>query len=196
MDNDKLSGRANHDANNSNSESSSPISNETLLFTTSKFKVVTLEISAGQSEKIERPAIRHNGAASILPIFEDGRVCLIENLRYPINQKLLEVPCGTIDPGESPLETAQRELTEETGFIAQKFELVSSYFVSPGIMDERMYVYFATDISSGQQQLMEDEQIEVKVVTIEEAFRCLDDGTIRDSKTMIALMLLRDRLKK
>src|SRR5262249_10198637 len=143
----------------------------------------------------EREVVEHRGAVALVPMVDAGHVCLIKNYRYAIDKALLEVPAGTIDPGESPDETAARELVEETGYRAGRIVRVAEWFVSPGVMNERMFLYLCEDLAHGTSQHQLDEQLEPVVVAWDDAVRMAYDGTLEDAKTMLAIVLC-DRLRR
>ena len=127
-------------------------------------------------------------AVAILPVLDDGRVCLIRNYRVAVDKTLIEVPAGTLEPGEDPAVTAVRELAEETGYRASSIEELRQCTMSPGILNERMHIYLARGLTPGNTALEAGEQIETLVVTWDEAMRMVADGTIVDAKTLIALL--------
>ena len=97
----------------------------------------------------QREVVLHRGAVAMVPMVDADHVCLVRNERYTVGRTLLEVPAGTIDPGESPDATAARELTEETGYRAGRIARIGEWFVSPGVMNERMYLYLCEDLTPG-----------------------------------------------
>jgi ADP-ribose pyrophosphatase len=111
-----------------------------------------------------------------------------------VDRTLLEVPAGTIDPGESPDRTAERELLEETGYSAGRIRRIREWFVSPGVMNERMYLYLCEDLRPGEVRPELDEELETVIVPWEEAMAMAEDGRIEDAKTLLALMIC-DRLR-
>ncbi len=137
----------------------------------------------------DREVVVHRGAVALLPILDDGRICLIKNFRYTIGKTLIEVPAGTIDADEPPEVTAPRELTEETGYTAGRIEKVAEWYVSPGVMNERMFLFVCRDLVAGERELELDEQLETLIVTWDEAFAMIADGRIEDAKTILALHL-------
>jgi ADP-ribose pyrophosphatase len=137
----------------------------------------------------EREVVLHRGAVALVPMVDEKHVCLIRNRRYSIGKTLLEVPAGTIDAGEDPDTTAARELTEETGFIARRIQRVREWFVSPGVMNERMYLYLCEDLTVGASDHQPDEELENVVVTWDEAMAMARDGRIEDAKTLLALLI-------
>ena len=106
-----------------------------LLLTGRMFQVVRRESVAADGRRHVREVIRHPGAVVLLPILDDGRVVLIRNRREAVGQHLVELPAGTLEPGEDPMAAAHRELAEETGYRAGTMELLVSFFSSPGILD-------------------------------------------------------------
>lgn len=157
------------------------------LLKTPKFTVVEREFASGKST-----IIRHPGAVVILPFVDEDQVCLIQNQRKAVDQRLYELPAGTLEPGEPPLKTAYRELAEETGYTASTMTPLLDYFVSPGIMDERMYVFVAQDLTRGEQNLMEDEEIETLVVSFDEVLNWVQAGKIQDAKTIATILYYKE----
>jgi ADP-ribose pyrophosphatase len=133
--------------------------------------------------------ITHSGSVAVLPLVDDERVCLIRSRRLTVGETLVEVPAGTREPNESPLETARRELAEETGYRAAHFEELTSFYPSPGISNERMWVFSATGLTAGTPAREANEEIENLVVSWSEVLAMIDRGEIRDGKTLVALLL-------
>ena len=142
----------------------------------------------------EREVVVHRGAVALVPMVDAEHVCLVRNRRYAVDTTLLEVPAGTIDRGESPDETAARELTEETGYRAGRIVRVAEWFVSPGVMSERMFLYLCDELTPGPTRHQPDETLEPLIVAWAEAVRMVHDGRIEDAKTMLALLFC-DRLR-
>jgi ADP-ribose pyrophosphatase len=137
----------------------------------------------------EREVVVHRGAVALLPMVDRDHVCLLKNYRYTVGRTLWEVPAGTIDAGESPDETAPRELTEETGYVAGRLTRLADWLVSPGVMTERMYLYLCEDLTPGPTSHQPDERLEPVVVPWAEAVAMVDDGRIEDAKSMLAVLL-------
>jgi ADP-ribose pyrophosphatase len=163
------------------------------LLVTRRFRVVRRTETGRDGREHAREIVVHPGAVTILPVFDDGRVCLIRNRRIAVGQTLIELPAGTLEPDEDPAATAARELMEETGYRAERVEKLCEFFMSPGILNERMYVYVARGLTPGATALEAGEQIEPLVVDWAEALRMATDGTIQDAKTLVALMLYESR---
>src|SRR6266480_1602629 len=131
-----------------------------LLLTASKFRVVRETIPAPGGKTKTREIVRHPGACVIVPLLDDGQVCLIRNWRVAVNQTLIELPAGTLEPPEPPHVTAERELIEETGYRAKQIQFLHAFFLSPGILDEKMHLYLSTGLNEGQTAREEGEEIE------------------------------------
>jgi ADP-ribose pyrophosphatase len=166
-----------------------------LLLQTSKFRVVRESQTTPSGKSKTREIIRHPGACVIVPLLDDGRVCLIRNYRIAVNQTLVELPAGTLEPPEPPHVTAQRELIEETGYRAAKIEFLHAFFLSPGILDEKMHLYLATGLTAGETAREEGEEIENWLVPWPEAVGMVSGGQIQDAKTIVGLLWV-DRLKR
>ena len=117
----------------------------------------------------DREVVVHRGAVALVPMVDDQHVCLVENHRYSVGKTLLEVPAGTIDEGESPEQTAERELREETGYRAGRIRRLRDWYVSPGVMTERMYLFLCEDLERRAAQLEPDERLKTVVVPWDEA---------------------------
>lgn len=165
-----------------------------LLLETKKFRVVRETQTTPSGKQKTREIVRHPGACVIVPLLDDGRVCLIRNYRIAVNQTLIELPAGTLEPPEPPLETARRELIEETGYRPAKIEPLHAFFLSPGILDERMHLFLATGLTAGDTAREEGEEIENLLVPWQQAIDMIFDGTIQDAKTIVGLLWL-DRRK-
>jgi ADP-ribose pyrophosphatase len=144
---------------------------------------------------VERELVLHRGAVALVPMVDQQHICLVRNHRYTVDQTLWEVPAGTIDPGEAPDQTAERELLEETGYHAGRIRRIREWYVSPGVMNERMYLYLCEDLRAGPVHHQLDEQLQAVIVPWEEALAMAEDGRIQDAKSLIALMLC-DRLRR
>lgn len=167
--------------------------NEKVLLRTSRFSVNALELVDANGQPISREVIRHPGAVVLLPRLDDGRIVLIENHRHTVGETLLELPAGTIDPGETPEQTATRELTEETGYTAAKLEKLHEFYSCPGICDELMHLYLATELTAGEPDREATEEIENRIVRQDEIAGLIASGAVRDAKTLVGLYALLSR---
>lgn len=138
---------------------------------------------------VTREVVRHPGAVLIVPRLDGDRLVLVRNYRVAVNARLLELPAGTLEAGETPAAAAARELEEETGYRADRIEHLVDFYTSPGFCDELMRVFTADDLAFVGQRLEPHEDIEVDVVTTADALAMIDDGRIIDGKTIAALYL-------
>lgn len=139
--------------------------------------------------KIRRIMVEHGGSAVVMPVDEQGRVCLVRQYRYPAAQYLWELPAGVIDAGETALQAAKRELAEETGLRARKWRKLITFFPSPGFQQEKMTIYLATELREGAVNRGHDEHLEMRWFErgwIEDQIR---RGRITDAKTVIGMYL-------
>jgi ADP-ribose pyrophosphatase len=157
------------------------------LLTTSRFDVVEMPLPSRDGQTHYRAYIRHPGAVVLLPLLDNDTIVMIENERTGVGETLLELPAGTRDPGEPVLETAARELVEETGYSAAKLDVVCDFYSAPGLGNERMHLIVARDLTPGEQKLETTERIETRLVTREEAETLVRRHEIRDSKTLVGL---------
>jgi ADP-ribose pyrophosphatase len=135
--------------------------------------------------EIKRDIVHHRGSAVMMPVDDKKRVLLVRQYRLPAKSFLWELPAGLIDPGEKPLQTAKRELKEETGYHAKKWKALVTFFPSPGFLTEKMTIYLATGLTAGDAEPMEDERIETRWFTAKEIKAAIADGEIQDAKTML-----------
>jgi ADP-ribose diphosphatase len=157
------------------------------LLTTRLFEVERRQYTSPDGDMLVRDIVVHPGAVTILPILDDGRIVMIHNFRHAADEELLELPAGTLELGEAPIEAAKRELEEETGYVAGEIEPFLDFFTTPGICTEFMRVFVATTSHKTQQRLDAGEQIRVSVMDRERVRRAVYDGSIRDGKTIATL---------
>jgi ADP-ribose pyrophosphatase len=168
----------------------SVMSPDRLLLETSKFRVYERQYASGAGTH-RKPIVVHPGAICVLPLLDDGRLVLIRNHRVAVDEELIELPAGTLEPGEEPLETARRELREETGYRASSWQFLTTFWMSPGILQERMHLFLATGLVAGAPALDQGERIRTLIVDWEEALRWVRDGEIQDAKTIAGLLFYR-----
>lgn len=145
----------------------------------------TVELSNGR--KALREIVEHPGAVAILAQVGPSSIWCVEQFRAPIGQILLEIPAGKLERGETPETCARRELSEETGFTAEHWVQLFDFYTSPGFANERIYLFHATGMKPGQVHLDEDEFMFGRAYHRHELMKMLDNGQIRDAKTLIAL---------
>ena len=140
--------------------------------------------------------VRHPGASAVVPLKEDGKVVLIYQYRHAAGGFIYEVPAGKLSPGEAPESCAEREVEEEVGYKVGKLEKLTTIFTAPGFCDEQIHLFLGTELVFSGQQLGEDEVLQVIEVPFEEAMNRIEDQTIRDAKSIVALELAYRRAKK
>jgi ADP-ribose pyrophosphatase len=135
-----------------------------------------------------REYIRHPGAVAIVPLFDDGSVLLERQFRYPHRREFIEVPAGKLEPGEPPLDTAKRELLEETGYVAGEWQRLGVIHTAIAYTDEAIHLYLARRLTQGERKLDQGEFLETLVKPFDEALRMVRDGEITDAKSVAALL--------
>ena len=135
-----------------------------------------------------REVVEHPGGVCVAALTEDGCLLFVRQVRYPYQKVLLELPAGKLDPGEDPLEAGKRELREETGAEAARYESLGELYPSPGYCGEIIHLYAATGLTFGQMSPDEDEFLEVEKIPLEEAARMVLDNEIADAKTQAAVL--------
>ena len=159
-------------------------------------RLVSLEVDRviePGGREVEREVCRHPGAAAVLALTGEDEVVLVRQYRYAVDEFLWEVPAGTLASGETPDETARREFLEETGFYPHRLEKLAELFAAPGFTDERLHLFMASELEEQAPCPDEDEAIEVGVFSLEEVRVMLEQGRIRESKTMVALLSFSSR---
>lgn len=144
-----------------------------------------------------REIAHHGGGAVVVPLLDDGRVLLVRQLRYPLGRHLLELPAGKLNPGEDPALAAARELAEETGWIAGRWQKLVSLYTTPGFCDEVLHLYLAEGLSPDPEGHRREEgefTMTVETLTFEQALRMIESGEIQDGKTIVGLLLVARRL--
>ena len=162
-----------------------------------RFEVRRLTRTLADGRTQSREVVRHPGSVVIVPCVDTDHVCLIRNFRLSVNETLIELPAGTLEASEPPVECAYRELIEETGYRAARMRELTAFFAAPGILDERMHLFLAEQLSGGIPEREPEEEIENLVVSWQEAFALIQRREIQDAKTIVGLFLgwhaLRDR---
>ena len=138
--------------------------------------------------EIKRAIVRHGGSAVVMPVDDRRRVLLVRQYRLPALRYLWELPAGRVDEGETVLQAARRELAEETGYRARRFQKLAEFYPSPGFLGEKMTIYLATGLTAGDSKPMEDERIETRWFTARELDAAVRSGRIIDAKTQIGFL--------
>ena len=156
---------------------------------------VAIDVSTGpDGREVRRDMIFHPGAVVILPVVDADHICLLRNYRFVIGETLWELPAGTLEPNEELQHAARRELLEETGYTAAKWRSLGYLYASPGVLDEKLHLFIAEELTPGPAHPEADEQLEPKVVPWSKALAMALDGTIKDAKTITSILLW-DRLR-
>lgn len=132
--------------------------------------------------------VEHPGAVAILPVFADGDVLLIRQFRPSVGRELYEIPAGTLEPGESPLATARREIAEETGYRARRWRKLAAFYTAPGFCTELMHLYVARGLSPARAQGDADEIIRTARMPLSRALDLARRGRVRDAKSLVGLL--------
>ena len=147
----------------------------------------TVELPNGKTA--HREMCLHIGAVAVIPLLSDGRVIMERQYRYAHGRVFFEIPAGKLDsPDEDPLEAAARELREETGAVAKSYTSLGELDTTPALINERIYLYLAEDITFGERELDEDEFLDVEYVPLKELYDMVMRGEIKDGKTQIAVL--------
>ncbi|QDS91999.1 ADP-ribose pyrophosphatase [Roseimaritima multifibrata] len=168
---------------------STPSPDSETVYSCARFTVHEVPVTLPSGEQVIKPIIRQNGAVVIVPELPDGRIVMIRNYRYSLGKTLLELPAGTMEPNEDPLETAVRELQEETGYVAGSIKAVQPFYAAPGNCNEQMHLFIARDLTQGPPKRELGEQIENEILDWETIAELLQANQIEDAKTLIGVMM-------
>ena len=158
------------------------------IFTGRKVAMEVHRVRGADGREADREVVRHPGAVAILAFPEPGKVLLERIWRYAVERQMLEIPAGTLEPGEDPAACAARELAEETGYRPGRLENLLIIHPSPGILSERMVLYLASDLTAGPTAREAGEEIENVLMPVAEAMDAIRDGRITDAKTVAGLL--------
>jgi ADP-ribose pyrophosphatase len=155
-------------------------------------RVDTVRLEDGRTAT--REIIEHDPVVAMVPVEADGTVVLIRQFRLATGGVMLEIPAGIVDPGEDAVTAAQRELREETGLRATKLTQMAEFFASPGFLTELMTIFLAEGLEPAPLDADEDEDIVIRRVSLDEAVRLVEDGQIKDAKSVAGILLAARRL--
>ena len=142
----------------------------------------------------KREIIEHSGGAAVLCVRE-GKVALVRQFRYAYGEELYEIPAGKLEVGEDPALAAARELSEETGLIAEKLTHLFTLYPTPGYTNEKIYIYRAENVREGERHLDEGEFLNLEFIPLERAYSMVESGEIRDAKTVVALLHYQNQME-
>jgi ADP-ribose pyrophosphatase len=153
------------------------------------------EVERDDGHRTTREVVEHPGAVAILA-WDGERLAMVRQWRHATGRILLEIPAGTLEPEEPPLETAKRELAEEVGLAAAEWEEAPRFFTAPGFCTELTHTYLATGLSDAPAEADADEQLEPGWMSLADALAACDDGRIADAKTIASIGWLARRLER
>jgi ADP-ribose pyrophosphatase len=159
------------------------------------FSVDRMEVTLPGGRPALREVVRNPGASAVVAVDERGRVAMVRQYRIAAQSELWELPAGKLDPGEDPLVCAQRELSEETGFTAARWEKLTAMWSSPGFCDEVLHIYLARDLTAADSHPDEGEFLALEMVPFDTLMEQVMAGTLRDAKTIVGLLMARELLK-
>jgi ADP-ribose pyrophosphatase len=157
------------------------------IYSGSLFSFVTEDVTLPNGSRTEMAMVRHPGSTGIVPLLDDGTVVMAWQYRHVVRDYLLEIPAGTIEPDESPLDCAKRELEEETGFAASEFIKLAEIHIIPAYSDEKIHIYLAKNFTTTEQNLDQDEILQVVMYPFEEVVEMIGKGLITDGLTILAI---------
>lgn len=164
-----------------------------LLYKGRKFNFEVNNLRLPNKAEGDWECIRHPGGALVIPVTTDGKLVLVRQYRFAVQRRLYEFPAGTVEKGEDPLETVQREVQEETGYTSENWKKLGEFFLAPGYSDEIIYAFLATEATEIAEPPAqdEDEDIETVLMTPQEVEAAIYAGDIADSKSISSFLLAR-----
>ena len=172
---------------------------ETELHRGFRFTVNEVRYRAADGTEFDRQVVHHPGAVAVVPLHDDGSVTLVRQFRAAIDGDLLELPAGLRDvAGEADRRTAERELVEEAGLVADDLELLVTFLNSPGFCDESVSVFLATGLHEvdHDRQGIEEQHMTVERIPLDDALALIGEGVVTDAKTIIGLTLTAGRRRR
>lgn len=151
-----------------------------------KLRVETVELPDGKTAT--RELISHGGGVGVIAVDENGEVFMVSQYRIAAREMMMEIPAGKIDNGEDPLECGKRELIEETGYAAEEFTYLGTYYATPGYCEEKLHLYLARKLKFVGQHLDEGEFLNVKKYKLDDLYNMVMENKINDAKTAIAIL--------
>lgn len=165
------------------------------IFSGKIINVHTDKITLVDGTEAQREVVDHPGGVAIVGLTENNEVLMVRQFRYPYKETIYEIPAGKLEKGEDPREAAIREFREECGAVAEKFEPLGEIYPTPGYCGEIIRIFYATDLTFGEQELDEDEYLEVIKMPFSECVAKIMSGEIKDAKTIVGILKLKERMK-
>ena len=172
------------------------INSRTTLHRGRVFNLIRENVTLENGVTTDMEFVAHPGATAIIPMLSESRVLLLKQYRHALRKYIWEIPAGTLDPQESEINCAKRELIEETGYSADQWRKLAEITPVPGYSDERIHIYLATELQPAEQNLDKDEIINVHQVEYSKALEMIKSGKIQDAKSIAGLFLAFNRLKE
>lgn len=165
------------------------------IFSGKIINVHTDKITLVDGTEAQREVVDHPGGVAIVGLTENNEVLMVRQFRYPYKETIYEIPAGKLEKGEDPREAAIREFREECGAVAEKFEPLGEIYPTPGYCGEIIRIFYATDLTFGEQELDEDEYLEVIKMPFSECVAKIMSGEIKDAKTIVGILKLKELMK-
>jgi len=163
--------------------------NEYFLFKSKQLGIVERNFDLGGKNTITKEIIKSKEISVIVPILDENNIILVDQYRFGVKKNLLELPAGTIENEEKPIDCAKRELKEETGYIAQNLDRITSFYTSPGINTEHVHCYKATNLIKTESKLEYDEILSPMIINKNKILNMITNENIIDAKSIIGLLL-------
>ncbi|MBN1276218.1 MAG: NUDIX hydrolase [Deltaproteobacteria bacterium] len=160
------------------------------------FRLLRENITLPNNVTTDLEVIRHPGASAVVPLYQEKSLILVKQYRHAVGDFIWEIPAGTFNGNETPVECAKRELAEETGFYAHVWHKLGELIPVPGYSDECIYLFLAIELSSARQNLDKDELLEVHEISLDDAIRMIYEGIIKDCKTISGILMAACWLKQ
>lgn len=167
-----------------------------LVFNGKIIQVYFDSIILPNKKKATREKVSHPGAVAVVPLNKKNEIILIRQYRYPVEEVLVEIPAGKLDYNEAPEKCARRELFEEVGVIDGKLTKLCSFFTTPGFSNELLHLFLATDFTVHKNNPDEDEFLQIIEVPLNQCLDWINEGKIKDAKSMIGILMAKNYLKK
>ncbi len=165
------------------------------IFSGKIINVHTDKITLVDGTEAQREVVDHPGGVAIVGLTENNEVLMVRQFRYPYKETIYEIPAGKLEKGEDPRVAAIREFREECGAVAEKFEPLGEIYPTPGYCGEIIRIFYATDLTFGEQELDEDEYLEVIKMPFSECVAKIMSGEIKDAKTIVGILKLKELMK-
>lgn len=170
-----------------------------VLYRGKVFDLIVDEVEYPSGKRGVREIAHHPGGAVVVPLMDDGNVMMVQQLRYPFGKRILELPAGKLSPGEDPAEAARRELEEETGWRAAHLTKLTSIYTTPGFCDEELHIFLGTGLQpspDGHRREEGEFSMTVHTMSLSEAITLAVNGELKDSKTIIGVLLAAEYLRR